>query len=119
MRAGKFLSLALLLTSAILLTACPQRTRVAEIVSDPGRFHNKEVTIAGRVSHSYGALGQGIYEVDDGTGRIWVLAERYGVPSRDALVMVTGRVIPGLTFGGRNYATALRETRRRKHPSNN
>lgn len=118
MRAGKSLPLTLLLISSIFLMACPQRTRVAEIVSDPGRFHNKEVTIAGRVSHSYGALGQGIYQVDDGTGQLWVLAERHGVPSRDALVIVTGHVIPGLTYGGRNYATVLRETRR-KHTSNN
>jgi starvation-inducible outer membrane lipoprotein len=99
---------------ALVLTGCPERKRIGDITSDPGRYANKEVTVVGRVTgHSYGALDKGVFEVDDGTGRIWVLSEHYGVPSKDTYVGVTGRVVPGLTFGGRNYATALRETKRR------
>jgi len=101
---------------AIALTGCPQRTSIADITRDPGRYYDKEVTVAGRVTRSYGALGQGIYEIDDGTGRLWVFAEKYGVPSARAEVSVTGRVVPGVTFAGRNYVTVLRETRRRTNP---
>ena len=98
---------------ALALTGCPERKRISEITSDPGRYYDKEVTVVGRVTRSYGALGQGVFEIDDGTGRMWVFSEKYGVPSRDAYVGVSGRVIPGVTFGGRNYATVLRETKRR------
>jgi len=99
---------------AITLTGCPQRKSIAEIMRDPGRYYDKEITIAGRVTLSFGALGKGVYEVDDGTGRMWVLSEHYGVPSDGARVAVTGRLIQGVTFAGRNYGTVLRETERRK-----
>ena len=108
-----FLSISIALL-ALGLTGCPERTRISDITRDPGRYNDKEVTVVGRVTgHSYGALGKGVFEVDDGTGRIWVLAEEYGAPAKDAYIGVTGRVVPGLTYGGRNYATAIRETRRR------
>ena len=68
------------------------------------------------MSRSYGLLGNGVYELDDGTGKIWVLSERYGVPSDGARVGVVGVVVPTLTFGGKSYATGIRETQRRTHP---
>ena len=40
----------------VFLTACPQHTTIAKINNDPGVFQNKEVTVAGRVSGSFGAL---------------------------------------------------------------
>lgn len=33
---------------------------------------NKEVIVAGRVTQSIGAFDHGIYQVDDGTGSLWV-----------------------------------------------
>jgi hypothetical protein len=99
------------------MTGCPPRMRIAEINRDPGRYYNREVTVVGRVTRSYGALGQGVYEIDDGTGRLWVLTEKYGVPGKDAYVGVTGKVYPGLTYEGRTYGMGMRETERRKHPN--
>jgi hypothetical protein len=98
---------------ALVLAACPQRTTVAEIKSDPGRFHNKEVSLRGHVTQAIGALGQGIYELDDGTGRIWVLVEKGGVPRQGAEVETVGQVIAGATFGGRDYGTSIREKKHR------
>jgi hypothetical protein len=100
---------------AIGLTGCPERIRIGDIQSDPGRYYNKEVTVAGRVVRSYGALGQGVYEIDDGTGTLWVATEKYGVPSKDTVIGVTGRVMPGVTWGGRNYGNGMHESRRRTH----
>lgn len=97
----------------LLLTGCPQRATIADIQQDPGRYRDKDVVLQGTVTQSFGALGQGVYEIDDGTGRLWVLAEQGGVPSRGAEVEVEGRVVGGVTFAGRNYATALRERRHR------
>ena len=92
---------------------CPERKRIGDITADPGRYYDKEVTVAGRVVRSYGALGQGVYEIDDGTGRMWVFTEKYGVPSKDTYIGVTGKVMPGLTWSGRNYGNGMHETRRR------
>lgn len=98
---------------SLALTGCPERIKIGDISNDPGRYYDKEVTVAGRVVRSYGAVGAGVYEIDDGTGKLWIATEKYGVPSKDTYVGVTGRVIPGVTWGGRNYGNGMRETRRR------
>jgi hypothetical protein len=105
-------SISLIIAAVLLLTACPSQTTISKINADPARYRNKEVTIVGTVRDSYGALGQGAYEIDDGTGRLWVVTRR-GVPSRGARVGATGHVYTGFNFGGRNYGTVLEETDRR------
>jgi hypothetical protein len=104
-------SVSVLLAVAVIFTACPSQTTISKINADPARYRNKEVAIAGTVKDSYGALGQGAYEIDDGTGRLWVVTKR-GVPSRGARVGAKGRVYTGFNFGGRNYGTVLEETDR-------
>src|SRR5262252_8046671 len=104
--------LAAFVVMALVLSAC-ERMKISEINADPGRFTNKEVAIAGKVTQSIGALGKGIYQVDDGTGTLWVLANVRGVPSKGARVGVKGYVKPTITFLGVNYATVMEETDRR------
>jgi len=108
----KIAAASLVLTAVLLLTACPSQTTISKINADPARYRNKEVAIVGTVRDSYGALGQGAYEIDDGTGRLWVVTRR-GVPSRGSRVGAKGRVYNGFNFGGRNYGTVLEETDRR------
>jgi hypothetical protein len=113
MRTNHRISLSLLLLiGTLLFTACPQRESISKIMADPGRYRNKEVSIVGRVTDSYGVLGQGTYEIDDGTGRMWV-ATRRGVPSRGSHVGAKGRILSGGNFGGRNFGTILEESDRR------
>jgi hypothetical protein len=115
---SRFLAVCALLAATLLLAACPQQVTVAEINADPGRFANKEVTLKGTVVNSFGVLGQGAYELDDGTGKIWVLSDQGGgVPGKDARVRVAGRVATGVTFGGRSFGTVLRETDRKTDSS--
>ena len=102
------------LACVVLLTGCPQHKSIGEIERDPGKYSNKEVTIAGNVVSSLGALGTGMYQLDDGTGRMWVVSENYGVPSKGAKVAVVGRVMDTFSFGGKSYSTVLRQTQRRK-----
>ena len=111
-RQSVFLSL-LLLVSVLGLTACPKQTTIAKINSDPDRYRDKEVAIAGTVQDSYGALGTGFYKVDDGTGQLWVVTRRRGAPSKGARVGAKGRVYTGFSFGGRSFGTVLEETDRR------
>jgi hypothetical protein len=108
----KFACLCALLTGALLLTACPSETTISKINSDPGRYRDKEVVVVGRVTDSYGVLGTGAYELDDGTGRIWVAATR-GVPARGSRVGVKGKVHGGVTIGGRSFGTIIEESERR------
>src|SRR5436190_12421857 len=108
----KFACFFALVAGTFLLTACPSETTISKINSDPGRYRDKEVAITGRVTDSYGVLGTGAYEIDDGTGRIWVAATR-GVPSKGSRVGVKGRVHNGLTVGGRSFGTIIEESDRR------
>ena len=70
----KLLSMLLVGLAAVLLAGCPPRERIEKIDRDPGRFAGREITIAGRVTDSYGAMGTGVFQIDDGTGAMWVLA---------------------------------------------
>lgn len=103
--------ISLILIGAVLLTACPKQETVSRINADPGRYRNKEVGIVGNVTDSYGVLGNGAYEIDDGTGKIWVVTTR-GVPSRGSRVGAKGKVYTGFSFGGRSFGTVLQETDR-------
>lgn len=105
--------LAAFVVCAIFLTGCPTRTSIAEINRDPGKYSGKEITVAGKVSDSFGALGTGVFQIDDGTGRLWVFSQNYGVPGSGAKVAVTGRLQQGFSFGGRSFALALRQTQAR------
>jgi hypothetical protein len=109
----RVLKAAMLIALALGAAGCPSRTTIREITSDPGRFSGKEIAITGRVTNSYGALGRGVFEIDDGTGRMWVFTEKYGVPSRNAQVGVAGRVVEGFSYGGSTYGVVLHERDRR------
>lgn len=95
-----------------LLAACGT-TKIGDINRNPGSYAGKEITISGRVTTSVGFMKRGAFEVDDGTGKMWVLSDRFGVPSQDSSVQVTGTVQAGATVGDRSFGTVLRETRPR------
>ncbi len=97
---------------ALFLVACGT-TKIADVNHDPGRFAGKEITISGRVATSVGIFKQGAFEVDDGTGKIWVLSGKFGVPAQDSSVKVTGTVESGATIAGQPLGTILRETKPR------
>lgn len=105
----------LVIGSVLLLAACPPRERIADIDRDPGRFQRREITVAGRVVNSFAVMGEGAFQVDDGTGRIWVYGGKYGVPGRNTGVAVTGRIQQGFTLGGRTFAMVLLETHQRHY----
>lgn len=96
----------------ILLVGC-ESAKISDITRDPGRYAGKEVTITGRVTNSVGVMSEGAFEVEDGTGHIWVIAEGFGVPSQGSRVAVTGRVQSGVSFFGKSFGTVLHQTRRR------
>jgi hypothetical protein len=102
----------IIIVLGLTLIGC-ERQQISQINADPGRFVDKEVVVAGKVTQSIGAFGHGIYQLDDGTGALWVYASSRGVPSRGANVGVKGHIKPTVTFLGINYATVLLERDRR------
>jgi hypothetical protein len=99
-------------------SACPKRVSIADIESNPGRYSNKDVAIAGRVTTSYGITvpfskdGGGIYKISDGTGSIWVIT-RKSVPGKNAELGVKGKIQQGVTYAGKNYGLVLIEDDRK------
>ena len=83
-------AIACLLGATLLLAACPPRRSIESINRDPARYGDNEVTIAGRVVNSFDVMGVGAFEIDDGTGRLWVYSNKFGVPGQGTSVAVTG-----------------------------
>ena len=103
----------LLFASISFFTGCPEQTTIARVTNDPARYRNKEILVVGQVTNSFGALGEGIYELSDETGKIWVITRR-GTPSKGARVGAVGKYVPGVTWAGRSLANALQETDRKQ-----
>src|SRR5690348_6065688 len=89
------------------LSGCAGVT-IARINADPSRYYNRTVRVEGTVVTSVGFLGTGGYQLDDGTGKIYVVS-RTGVPSGGSRVEVTGTVVGGAQILGRTVGTAIRE----------
>ena len=118
----KYLTTVLILlvaSAAFFTTACPERTSIADIEANPGKYHNKEVAIAGVVKDSYGVsipgtrYGGGAYKIDDGTGSMWVIVTDGNVPARGAEIGVKGTIGTGVNWKGRNYGLGMYEKDRR------
>lgn len=93
--------------TAMLLAGCGT-TRINRVLNDPSRYRSRDVRIEGTVTQVVGALSTGAYQVDDGTGKIYVVSGR-GIPNKGARVTVTGNVQEGLNVMGRSYGTVIRE----------
>jgi hypothetical protein len=97
----------LVVLAALLLAACAPVT-IGRINADPSRFQHHTVRITGTVTNSVGLLGKGGYQLEDNTGRIYVISGK-GVPSRGSQVTVTGRVVPGAEVLGTAVGVSVRE----------
>ena len=99
------------LAAAFFFSACAPVT-IGRINRDPSRYYNRTVRVHGTVVTSVGILGTGGYQIEDETGKIYVLSQS-GVPSSGSRVAVTGRVIGGAQVLGRSLGTAIREQHHR------
>ena len=104
--------------TAIFAAACPSRTSIADIESNPAKYQNKETAVAGVVLDSYGInipgtmVRGGAYKIDDGTGTIWVFTEN-SVPTKGTQIGITGTVGTGVNYHGKNYGLGIYEKDRR------
>jgi hypothetical protein len=96
-RAARLAGLGMLAFIALFLVACEQKT-INQIKAEPTRYANRDVGIKGQVVESFSVLGRGAYQVDDGTGRLWVVSDK-GVPRKGARVAVKGKIRDGFDLG--------------------
>ena len=81
----------------IVLSGCGATT-INHVLADPSRYANKDVTVGGRVVKSAYVLGRGAYQIDDGSGTLWVVTKR-GAPREGAKVSVKGKVRDVMNLG--------------------
>ncbi|HEY2389761.1 MAG TPA: hypothetical protein VGK22_01190 [Candidatus Angelobacter sp.] len=112
----KFSRIILTLTvmaALLVIVGCPTHASIADINKDPRRYANQDVSIHGTVSEAFSALGNGIFQIDDGTGRMWVYSQNFGIPGNGNEISVTGRVQQGFAVAGRSFGVILQQTEAR------
>jgi hypothetical protein len=101
------MKLTIVVLTATFLIGCAPMT-IGRINADPSRFQNRTVRVTGTVTNSVGLMGKGGYQLEDDTGKIYVISGK-GVPSRGSRVTVTGRVSPGAEVLGTAVGVTIRE----------
>ena len=96
---------------AIIIAGCASGASIGQVKTNPGRYVDKDVTVHGTVTSSWGIplVPFKMYQVDDGTGEILVVSQHERVPSKGARVRVTGKVGEFAVFGGRSIGLHMRE----------
>ena len=93
------------------LAGCKGATPIQKLLDDPSQYDGQLVQIAGTVTKSVGVLGTGLYQVDDGTGKLFVVSKDGGAPREGAKVGVRGTFKSAFTIGTET-AAVLQETER-------
>lgn len=89
------------------LSACSRTIRIRDLLDRPQEYDGKTVQVEGTVTQSAGVLGTGAFEIDDGTGRIYVIARGQGVPREGAKTKAKGRFESVFSLLGRTMAAIV------------
>lgn len=89
------------------LSACSRTMRIGDLLDRPQEYDGKTVQVEGTVTQSAGVLGTGAYQIDDGTGKIYVIARGQGVPREGAKTRAKGRFESLFNFLGRTMAAIV------------
>jgi len=108
------LSRVLIAALIALSSACGLSLRnahIADLQQHPGRYEDRNVTLDGIVTDSWGVplVPFKFYRVDDGTGQIAVLSQSVRMPAKGEHVRVKGRVGNVAVLGGRSLGLHIRE----------
>lgn len=89
------------------LSACSRAIHIRDLLDRPQEYDGKTVKVQGTVTQSVGVLGTGAYEIDDGTGKIYVVAKGQGVPRQGAKTKAEGRFESVFSILGRSMAAIV------------
>lgn len=96
---------------AALVSGCRGTMSIQSLLDDPGRYEGETVRVKGEVTSAFGALGQGAYRIDDGTGTMNVVSRELGAPREGTEVGVEGTFRSVFTFGDESGAVILETDR--------
>lgn len=103
----------IIIAAAALSGACASMgsRSISEVKSNPGKFHDKTVTVEGVVTTSFGIplVPFKVFRVSDGSEEMLVVSDGSRIPSKNARVRVRGEVKEVGIFGGRSFGLHLRE----------
>ena len=109
----KNLMLGLLVAAAAMSGACASmgERSISEVQTNPGKFHDKTVTVEGVVTTSFGIpmVPFKVFRVSDGTSEMLVISDNSRIPGKNARVRVRGEVEEFALLGGRSFGLHLRE----------
>lgn len=85
-------------------------TDISDIKGKSQKYDGNQVSIKGKVVEvvRIPLISKGLFRVDDGTGRIWVVSQER-MPFRGDKVKVKGRVNSGYKIAGKTYGTVIIE----------
>jgi hypothetical protein len=72
---------------------------IRQVLADPAKYRDRDVTVRGHVTEAASVLGKGAYQLSDGGDSIWVVSSA-GTPRKGERVDVTGRVREGFDLSG-------------------
>jgi hypothetical protein len=103
---------ALMLILFVVFIQCAASVRIGDIKNTSSRFHNKKVTLTGTVDETLTLpiLGVGVYQLNDGTGTIWVKPKQMTAEKGDR-IRVSGTIKVGLTISGKSFGLILIESK--------
>lgn len=109
--------LSLLSLLSLLLTSCRSVTTVQNIQAHPQRnWLTSTVYIQGKVGDRAPLLSGQIYELEDHTGKIWVLSRAQPHPS-GAQILIRGQVrYQGIDIAGQDFGEVYIEEEERLEP---
>jgi len=103
--------LALLFLMILFISSCATYVHLAEIKDRPKEFDEKTVVVRGRVVETISIpfVNKGMYQLDDGTDKIWVLSNQR-IPFRGDKVIVEGKVKTGFTIRNKTFGVIIVES---------
>jgi hypothetical protein len=106
-------SIGIILAMMLSISGCTKTNKISDITGNSAQYDGKTVNISGDVGNTLwdAVSGRGAYQVDDGTGTIWVVTSNEP-PAKGVKVSVTGTVSPAFTFGETALGTVVNETKR-------
>jgi len=103
-----------LLTIATLLVipGCKSTTSIKTILDNPELSNGKQVQIAGEVTKSPAMPESDAFEVDDGTGKVFVLSKEHGTPRVGTKLVVKGVFYAAISSKTQTFAAIVEAERR-------
>ena len=105
--------LGLMVAAAAMSGACASMgsRSISEVQTNPGKFHDKTVTVEGVVTTSFGIpmVPFKVFRVSDGSAEMLVISDGDRIPGKNARVRVRGEVQEFALLGGRSFGLHLRE----------